>query len=379
MGLLQQGFKSIALETGVKVIRLLEITWGFSATVYRYSDVPVAYTDGYYQPRVKDWGSLRRSVDLVGCDLEFPEITISLWDGDGALKRIIGTYTNKIRRSTVTIKLVFPESGVNAYSNAHTVFSGLITGWTINGSDDVTFRMRFDDLSLWKQFPSALISSEDYGAADPEIIGISYPLIYGDFDSYQVNGFGFIPLFLVDPTDFVYLVCLGRATQVTRVYVNGVITSSGWSTQYSTRNGKLVTEVKFTADQGANEVTADVQGYETVGGETGGGTLINNPMLQFAHLYSNFLEGDYKNGGWGATSSKLDAVSMADVQSFLDEQWIFGSFAFIGSRDTGSGARKHTGQAQGIQALNSWANSFGIKPFFTNSGKIAFKILDFRP
>jgi len=222
---------------------------------------------------------------------------------------------------------------------------------------------RFDFASLDK---GAIGTHRSHRRVDNTVTLGSYtPLIYGKHDDYADQSAGAIPCLFVDSALFQYLVSIGWVN-VLRVYVDGVIQSSGFSITHPTVNGRYYTMVDFTGTQSGKTITADVEGYDTVGDGTG--KMICDPIGVLQHIITNFILNDYQSGLWSATDTTvLDSVSMAATQLALH------------NRANGAGyacARYLSNQLTGMQAVNEFCASFNLVPYWTNTGKLAIKLDD---
>ncbi len=193
------------------------------------------------------------------------------------------------------------------------------------------------------------------------------PIVYGMHDDFSDGAAGAIPLPLVDTTAFIYLVSIGWTNPI-RVYSAGVLktVTTDYTVSRTTVNGRYYTIVTFLADQGTNAVTADVEGYDTVGDGTG--TLIYDPVSVMLHFITNFILNDYSRGLWTATDATFfDTASWTAVQGLLNDR--AGGAAFTCSRYLSN-------QVTGKSALEEFCQSFGLLPYWTNAGLLALAIDD---
>jgi hypothetical protein len=119
--------------------------------------------------------------------------------------------------------------------------------------------------------------------------------------------------------------------------------------------------VKWTSDPLDAVVTVDVAGYETVG--DGSGTLITNPVRQLKHWLDQFVWGEYLGGNWLAATAPIDTTRLTETEAFLDAYSLTGSL-YVSSETTGE------------DVLNDWCASHQVDAFWTNLGKIAFRVDD---
>lgn len=342
----------------------LALTVNFPDETWLLSSAALASTaQGEYLPRVKNWGAVGRSVELWPPSLGLPDTRVTIIDEDRRFSRLLaGESLPELRGSTATIHLRSPNV---ADVDSFLLFSGILEHWS--QPDMITAELSFaSDMRLLRSFfPAVSISEADYPFADPSALGGYYPILYGVHSSVGASGNGAVPCLFVDTVANTYLLCLGRANRATGVYKDGVVVSD-YTVEYVERNGVLRTEIVFGADQGEAAITCDCEGYETVGGTVGGGTLITNPADQLKHLLSNFVFGEYKTGAWLSVSTRIDTTSFGTAATFFTAK--------------GSKGAKYLGteQRRGEEVLTEWSASWFAHPFLTNAGKLGVAILDHR-
>lgn len=358
MGLLSPAMKAELRKTNPEVFPALEL--GLPDRPRRYASAGLATSNGFYEPRVKSWGRVRRAVSLAQCSLEFGETEVELIDHDRDFSRLLGgPNLSRIRNSPAVIRLLSPNV---PFEESFVLFSGVVDRWAHASLLTFKLTLRASDTTLTRFFPAAAITEQDYPDADPSALGQYMPLLYGLHTSGAVTGTGMLPTLKVGKTT--YLLCLGRTRAVRAVYKDGKVVTD-YTVQYRERNGKLVTEIEFASDQGDASITVDAEGYETIGG-AGGGSLITNPARQLEHLLTNFVIGQYRRGTWLPTATQLHAPSFAFTADFLSQKGLAGARYLSGD------------QRRGVEALNDWCESFFMKPFLTASGQLGVKPLDHR-
>lgn len=346
-------------------IRLAKLT--IAGTDYYLGDTGVAALDtgSAPYPVVRSWGSIGRSfperseqLQSVECDIEIDDQ--SLW-----FHRLVwGSSADSIRRSPAV--LYYGAVGVSQ-PDWYTAFAGVIDSWQQVGQFIWRLRLRPNDRWMNGYMADDPINNADYPNAHKDVLGKRYPIIYGLHSSDGFGGGGFVPCYYVDTVNFKYLVCRGRAKSVDAVYSAGtVVASSDYTVSYTTkRNGKAVTEITFTADQGDNEITVDMHGYDSTG--DGNGDLITNPADMLKHFIENWCYATYMSGAWLSGSAPLDNRSFSRAREF------FSNFSF-------ESARRYAGdRVRVIDAINNWATSNNCKMFWTNEGNLAIRINDHRP
>jgi hypothetical protein len=165
--------------------------------------------------------------------------------------------------------------------------------------------------------------------------------------------------YLVDTVASVYLVCAGKAKSVDRVYVDGVQTSGGnYSVSYTTIGGRAYTIVTFTSSAPTvlQTVTCDAQGVEPVGDASG--AYIYNPATAWAHRLTNHVLGDSLGLSWSSTNALIDSTYLTAAEAY---------FTALGARSSCQDDQRRTGK----DITASYCKSFGMRSFWTRSGKIA--------
>jgi hypothetical protein len=148
---------------------------------------------------------------------------------------------------------------------------------------------------------------------------------------------------------------------VDRVYSDGVLktVTSDYTVDHTTINGRLYTLVNFISDQTDNVVTADVTGFESVG--NGSGSTLTG-MDALAHLYTNFIKGDYQAGNWASTDGDINTTSFSAVQTILAGRGAQKVSQRFGGDEKGT---------LGMDAVNSFCKSLRVDAFHTGLGKLA--------
>lgn len=367
MALLNASLKTELQKASPRVFPVLEIA--FSDGTKRYAKVPYcSTTNGYYQPKVISFGSFRRTVSDRTNNLESPQFTVAITDEDSDFRTRLGK-GDRLFGTTATIKLASPAI---AAANWFTLFSGILYEWNRRrGEMAYDLTLRYDDLPLLSPFPRITIDKYDWPNAAPDALGQYVPIAYGRHDGLlsgdNSTKDGAIPTYYVDTVNWRYVVCLGRAKEITRVYDDAVRVTT-WATAYVTVNGRLYTVIDSTVDRGTSVVTCDILGYETVGDGTG--TLMDEPTDQIKHLLVNFVYNEpprVTSGGsllWRADSeAPVSTGDWSTTKTFLAKLLPVGY----------KGSIYLTGQNTGIDVLNNWCQSHEVKAFWTNNGNIAIR------
>lgn len=306
--------------------------------------------------------SLSRSFDYRNHGLQDLEFNLLLADPEDEIAALVeGADSRGITGSVVTRMLGSLHVPSADWSPT---FVGVIAGKPeLEGPKSWRFRVRPDDRRLRGSFPRASIDFADWPHATEDALAQFGPLLYGKHDSAGNTEKGAVPLLCVDTAAFKYLLCWGRAKAVSRIYGDGTPIASGWSISYPILNsGRLATVVTFTSSQGSKAITADCEGYESVGDGTG--ALIDNGAHQIVHELSNWMLGDYRSGPWLGTSTLVDGALFDQVAEYLA---IYGG---------GSSRRLFGDQRKGLDVLNEWAESHEVNLFWTAEGKIGASLVE---
>ncbi|MEY2669499.1 MAG: hypothetical protein RJA59_2137 [Pseudomonadota bacterium] len=352
MGQLSANLLAALQKPQAKAVRILELT--LPTGTYRYSSTPLL-SGGVYSDRVLGWGPLERGVAKQP-SLDPFETEVTLADTDQQLSKLIESSTGHlVRNSAAVIKLAC--EGL-ASGDWFTLFSGRIEAYQQAGPLSWTVRLRPQDLPLNREScPKPVINRSDWPNCPAENVGLRAPIIYGKHDSVSGTNAGAVPLILVDPLAFRYLVCAGHTKAVHRVYSDGVPVA-GWSAEYRTVNGRLYTCVTFTTSQDDAGVSADVEGLESTGDGTG--TLLEDPPTVLKHLLVNWIYGDWKSGAWLA-----DSTAPVDTTTFAT--------TFFSARGY-SCSRRFSRVRKGIDHVNEFLSSLEAKATWTWGGRIALLV-----
>lgn len=314
-------------------------------------------TNGHYDQRVASWGEIKYVISDRDNRLSTPTASCVIEDQDFLFSKMVGR-GERMRGSEVRIYL--SSANVSA-SDWFTVYTGQLYEWHRASGLNWNLQFRVNDTPLLAKTPRVQITKSDWPDAPTESLTKIAPLCYGLQDSSGETNTGATPCIYVDNSGFRYLVCLGRAKSVMRVYVDGVRQTSGYSVTNPIVAGKQTTLVDFNADKGSSSITVDVQGYETVGDGTG--TLIIDPATQIKHFLVNFVYNEYLKGDWFSDSTApIDTTSFAGVTSTISS--LASGSAYVGGRYIDA-------QTRGIDELDAWSQTFNIKTYWTNLGALA--------
>lgn len=334
-------------------------------TTWRFAQAGFASVAGGYQydAKVKRYSDVTYGPSDRSGSMRAVEMSVDVIDTDRTIARYKeGAYGRRILGSAAITDLSQKTLAAASWRRLHT---GIVV--RVDFPEPLLARivMRVDDLALEHSVPKGTwrITSDDWPYADASTWGKFASLVYGLNDSSGWTNRGFIPCLYVDKTGFRYLVCAGRALSVPAVYVAGVKAStSAYSITFPIVRGRQYTIVDFTSDQGTAAITANVQGYESVGDGTG--TLLSLPTDQIAHYLTNFVFGDYMRGAWLSTSARIDSASLAALATFVSDRGY-------------KGARRIDTPGKAGDQLTSWLTSLELVAWWTHEGTIAFGVEDF--
>jgi hypothetical protein len=359
------GLLSTALRSAILAGKELHYTFTLSypGGTKRYSFGPVSSTSlGNFEGKVLACDPIRMGSKDRNYALEPIEFCATIDDTDRYFARLIqSTNGLSIENAAAVVQLVSPPPVTTGEFN--TLFTGVVEQYDWAGPTKYQLYMRVDDLAMRSPFPDVTIAASLFPYAHADARAESAPLLYGRWDSMGAGGW--IPCLLVDTQSNTYVVCLGRAKAVNRVYVDGVYTTSGFTVTYPVIGGYQFTCIVFTASQGEAAVTVDADGYEATGDGTG--AVIENPAEQLKHAASNFVLGRYASGNWLSTSSRLDTTHFTNAAAFLTARNHKGSRYFASAADQ---------RMTGYELFSEWQLAHQCRGWWTGLGKIAVRFED---
>lgn len=362
-----------------------------SVTTYYISKVGFAARGAgakQYKPLVLGYSYPRYGVSDSGGNVQGVEMTIDVDDNARWLTAITeGRNADRIEGCAVVVKQADDTLFSAGVLTAQwiTIFTGVVAGIDWKGKT-ATIRCRVNDSVLKHDAPGpiARITNDTWPLADPAAWTMTAPIIYGEHDSAGFTDQGFIPLFSVDRTNYLYMVSLGRCQNVTAVFMDGkaLTLTTHYTWGYTNRRGTWYTTVTITATgysfiygaawtggttaekqaiaNGAR-VTADVLGIEDTG--YGTGSLLVNPVDQINHYLSNFVfDTTWRRGAWNASHSRIG--SNTALRTFCDDR---------GFR----GAVRIDQPASGTSQLAEWLQSFEFVGYWWTDGKLYLTVDDF--
>jgi len=359
---LSAALKAALRSSSPRAVHLCEID-SPEGTTLRYSMRGYSSVGtGHYDGRVTDYGKIRRVLSPRGQGtLQSVKTFVELEDTDRAWAKLSeGEFADDIENSAIRIKLAHPEV---AEADWLTRFAGIVDVWEWTGPMRVAVSAVGDDRPLIRKYPRGawVINNVDWPNVPSDSIGQVTPLLYGKHDSALLSNTGMVPTIYVDNSGFRYMVCAGRAADVSRVLKDGVPVGAGFTITNPIIRGKLYTLVDFAGDQGDSSIDVDVDGYENVGDGTG--VWISNPADQLTHYLSNFVFGDYRSGNWLSDSSLVDSTTFATLASYFTNHSIEGS-------------RRLSSQQKAKDVIAEWLQSLEARGWWTTEGTIAAGVED---
>ena len=333
------------------------VSIAFPGGTMRFASASISSVTGsHYTGRVLNWGAINYQRSDRGGQLAAVETRVTVDDTDRSIARVYaGASAGSVRGVAATIYLMTPDV---ASASWMTIFTGVVTKVSFPSPFVAEITLRTQDDQLQRKSPRGgwALTRQNWPNAEPENYGKMAPINYGTADSskFQTTP-ALIPTYKIDGVTFRYLVCAGKAKSITRVFVDGVATPTGWTTEYVTRNGRIYTCLNFTTDQGDAEVTCDLVGFEAVG--DGSGAVISNPATQWAHWISNFVLGDYTSGAWAANSSLIDSTSLTTAETRL-------------TRIGATGSHYVADPLTGIEITARLCQTYKLRAWWNYAGKI---------
>lgn len=337
----------------------LELYLPSPLTTRRYASYGVSSASlGTMAGKVVNWGIIRRQVSDRDNSLVYSDTDVTIEDTDGSFVSALETLQQTMRGARATIKLGSDRVAAASWA---TVFDGYVDKWSMKSALVWNLELHPNDRPLENPVPKTPFLAGDFpNVGDKTLYGEHPSIIYGIHDSRGSSDAGMIPCPYVDTIAFRYMVCLGWAKDVPRVYKDGVLTSaSNYTITHPAINGRQYTLIDFTADQTDGVITADVEGYEATG--DGSGALLTGVNC-LKHFLVNFVYNDYQSGNWGADgTAPVNTTAFSTVQTYLtDLGWEKVSARYGGES-----------QVKAVEVINEFCRSLQLYVFPTRAGQIA--------
>jgi hypothetical protein len=277
---------------------------------------PASAVLGQYVDKVVKWGGMR----FGGSDRSFSitptECSPLVQDTDKEFSTFLeGPQAEDLIRTPATalIRLGSANPAIPT-SKWYTYFTGIMDQWGFQEPYQAKLWLRTDTRKLDAEF-GRLVGPGDFPRADAAARGQLCPMIWGVQDSGADKGA--VKTMLVDTSNQWYLLSVGWLKAVSRVFVAGLQVTSNFTVIHPTVNGRVYTVIQWTGSAPPDgAITADVQGYETVGDGTG--TLIENEANILKHLLVNFIYGDATSLWLADATAPVDTTAFASAAAILD-------------------------------------------------------------
>ena len=361
MRLFSGPFRTEAQRRDGRILPVLQVSWPSGTERYAVAGYPSSM--GAFSPRVLSWGTIKRSVSIRSSGLGAVDTSVDLADTDRHIAGLVtGSYGRSLRRSACKIMLASPNVPEDDW---HVVFAGIVEGHSFPAPLRCRLTLRTDDRALRKDLVLPIVNELDYPNADSSAQDEIIPVLYGKLSSQGMSSKGMVPLLATDTTNQYHTLCVGWAYSVDRVYrSDGTLISSGnYTVAHPIRAGYLCTEVQITSGTPGTGLLADVQGYGSVGDGTG--ALISNPAQQMRHFLRNFVYTRYQRGVWDAAHSSAP-IAWRTWQACAE--WM--------TRRSLEGSKRISTTVSGLDMLTEWAESWGVKVYWTRDGKLAARPLN---
>jgi hypothetical protein len=334
----------------------------------RYSTLPIKTPSGMYRGKIVSMGTLYRAASGVDGAVQYPRLgNIVVEDHDSQLARAFEL--TEADSSPVTMWLasanVFdPDDWYRLVDNFHLDDP--------QQQEPLVWNMgfAFNDAPLRSEIPRTPILRSDFpNAADPVIYTYHVFLAYGEHSSEGLGDKGMVPTHYVDTENGWFGPWLGWI-EVPRVFLDGVIQTSGYTIIHPIIGGRQYTLIDFTTPPDPEDnpvVTADIIGYKD--GLDGAGNLIVGPEA-LQHELVNFVypTEDWKRGAWlDPSTAPVSVAHFSETQAYMvDHGWEHTSRLHGGAQ-----------QIRGDQIVQEFCLSYGslgsVASIFTNDGKIGLR------
>src|SRR3990172_135264 len=178
----------------------------------------------------------------------------------------------------------------------------------------------------------------EYPLATGSPWGSYMPQVYGIHESSGLAGAGMIPGINIsyDATAGRYwLLSQGFVRAAPGVFVDGVDATTDFSLVRAVVAGKAISYVKFIGGgappAAGAEITADVEGYETL--DDGTGPVITNPVAQLRHWLSYYGLGNYLSSAGPGIDPLIDTPSWTVAETWAAKYGLEGAIYVGGSTE----------------------------------------------
>lgn len=362
----------LALRAAIKAsperaFLVAEIALPDSASVFNRFASRVPEAGAYRALVLKDgWGRLGAGISERANSLAVRETSIEVDDSAGGWRALVASYNNRLRRCPALVLLGHADA---ARADWMPCFTGVLDSWPTTGPGKRRLNLRVDDRPLSGEIPKHAFLLSDWPKAKPEILGKFAPIVLGVHNSTGVqtaSGTGMVPTYHVDTILYRHAISLGKLKAVVPVFGDGVtISASNYSIVYvTTASGRIWTCVQFNvATHETKTIRVDCEGLTDQG--DGSGVVVTSPVAQLDLILTNFAYGDWKSGAWlDPGTSPLDQPLWSVISAYGARKGWEGSYYLGGDQVTGE------------SIIEAFAKSWGVKPYWTGSGKLGACVLD---
>ena len=344
-------------------------------------DAPQASTSqGWYEPRVRGWVPWGETLGDTDNAIQIPTCSIPITDVPGkthCLRDMLGK-GDRVQNSPVRRYTAAPLPVIHA--DWCQKGAGVLDDWSLDSESTATLKVRPDDSALGEGSITGKSSSilkrkaslYDWPNLPTANEGKLLGFVVGKHSDEGKNFQGALTLWQIDSAAYWYYVSIGRVN-VLRVYRAGAIKTltTDYTVEYPLVNGIRYTVVNFVANPGADAITADVEGFYTVG--TGSGVPIMDSAAAMRHVLSNLVFGadathePWKDGVWLPESSRIHTASWDAVATKL------------ASRANGAAyvsAIVVDDDRSGYTLLNQWLKAHHLYAYWRGDGKLALFVWD---
>jgi len=301
---------------------------------------------GAYRPLVSSIGDLNITLSGWRGGVTAPTLSFDVHDVGGSWTL---TYGRDLRGCAVRMVLVGRKPmPASAYS---TRFAGVVDKVSKGSAEKLSFSCRMNDDALAAKIARSAFLPRAFAnlPGETDLTGKGIPYLIGNHDSTGLDALGMLKLFYVGAYAYTvapmlryrYLVATSWNATVTRVFSAGVEMAAPADyaiEQVLTTDSRKVTVVTFNADQGTNEILADVQDLVSDAG----------PAACLHQLAANIIWNDYHTEDYALASAPLHAASVAAVDVDLATLGLGRSYYVPPERRAGSDAPKEFGNSYDV-------------------------------
>jgi hypothetical protein len=312
---------------------------------------------GTYYERIESLSSFARRIDFRRCALQSPTVTCKVRNADLWWSIKEATFGPALYNSAVRILCASPGT---SSSDWLTHYTGRLVGW--DSLDTATLKFRPPDAKLRAKIQLKRVG-DNFPDAPEANLQTEVPLCYGRIsDRGAATMEGMVTGIQVDSAGDNFLLCYGWLTNVLDVFVNGTRLTSGWTATYGFAGGHRYTWIEFAVARPGAAITANVEGYESVGDRSG--TFIAHTLDQVRHVMTNWVFAESAGGLWVDDSSlPIDGASCDAAIASLAGRAGGGDYA---------GTQYITTGQRGQDLLDRACLSVLVPSAWTSAGQVGF-------